>query len=83
MSSPLTVPPQGFDRLSREEQLAYVEELTTYVNTLEGDDIPEWHRKILDERIAKYSAEGFEGISLEDFERELAEEFGELTKLNN
>ena len=82
MSSPLRVPPEGFDGLSREEQQAYVEELATYVNTPEEDDIPEWHRKILDERIAKYSAEGFEGITLEEFERELADEFGEFTEID-
>lgn len=83
MSSPLQFPPPGFESLSREEQLAYVEELATYVNTPEWDDIPEWHRKILDERMAKYSAEGVEGITLEEFERELADEFGELTEINN
>lgn len=83
MSSPIEFPPPGFESLSKEEQLAYVEEeLASYVNTPEGDDIPEWHRKILDERMAKYSVEGFEGITLEEFERELADEFGELIEID-
>ena len=80
MSSPIALPPQGFESLSREEQLAYVEELATHISPPDEDDIPEWHREILDARMAKYSAEGFEGITLEEFERELADEFGELTE---
>lgn len=37
-------------------------------------DIPEWHKKILDERLAKYEREGFHGIPLEDVRRDLHEE---------
>jgi len=42
--------------------------------------IPDWHRKILDERMAKYWAEGFEGTPWEEFERELLEEITKLTQ---
>ena len=46
----------------------------------EDGDIPDWHKKILDERMAKYEAEGFHGTPLEDFERELKEFRTTLTK---
>jgi hypothetical protein len=48
-------PAEESDNVSMEEQIA----------------IPDWHRKILDERIAKYAADGFQGITLDEFEKEL------------
>ena len=47
-------------------------------STEEQVPIPEWHRKILDERMAKYAATGFQGTTWEEFEKELREEFKEL-----
>jgi hypothetical protein len=73
MSSPLPIPPPGFDNLSKEEKLTYVEELLTYISAAEQVEIPDWHREILDQRIAKYRAEGFIGIPWEEFEQELTE----------
>ena len=43
-------------------------------------EIPDWHREILDERMARYSTEGFEGTPWEEFEQELMEEIAKLTK---
>lgn len=34
-------------------------------------EIPDWHREILDELLAKYRANGFEGTPLEEFEEEI------------
>lgn len=74
MSSPLPVPPPGFDRLSRAEQLEYIEELLDFVTSdAKYVEIPEWHRKILEERIARYRAVGIEGTTWEEFEHELTE----------
>jgi putative addiction module component len=42
--------------------------------------IPDWHRKIIDERMAKYRTEGFEGTPWEEFEQELFEEIRKLTQ---
>ena len=42
--------------------------------------VPEWHRKILKELLAKYEAEGFNGTPWEEFERELDEFEKELDK---
>lgn len=35
--------------------------------------VPDWHLKIIRERMAKYEANGFEGTPLEEFEQELIE----------
>jgi len=43
-------------------------------------DIPDWHREILEERMARYRTEGFEGRPWEEFEQELLERLAELTK---
>jgi hypothetical protein len=74
MSSPIRFPPQGFEGLSKAEQLAYLAELENYVELPEDGDIPEWHKKLLDERMAKYEAEGFKGTPWEEFKRELDQE---------
>ena len=76
MSSPLPFPPQGFDQLSREEQLDYIEGLLNYVTLgTRYVEIPEGHREILEERLAYYRENGFEGTPWEEFKEELDKEF--------
>ncbi|HET9477757.1 MAG TPA: addiction module protein [Pyrinomonadaceae bacterium] len=75
MSSPLPVPPSGFDALSRAEQLDYIEQLLNYVQSgAKYVDIPEWHREQLTELMARYREVGFEGTTWEDFQQELEQE---------
>lgn len=51
-SAPLAAPP-GFDELSVEEKLDYVESLWgRIVAKPEQIPVPDWHRKILAERLA-------------------------------
>ena len=56
MSSQVPVPPLNDDDVLAEDQ---------YV------PIPEWHLKILDERLARYDKFGWEGRPWEDFKKEL------------
>ena len=49
-----------------------------YAVSLEELPVPDWHRKILDELMAKYAANGFQGTPWEEFQNELREEFKEL-----
>ena len=66
MSSPLPFPPPGFDQLSREEQLDYIEGLLNYVTSgARYVEIPAGHREVLEERLAYYRDNGFEGTSWE------------------
>jgi putative addiction module component (TIGR02574 family) len=76
MSSPSQFPPPGFDQLSYEEQLDYVEQLFDYVTSnAKYVEIPEWHRAILEERMARYRKIGFVGTPWEEFKQELDKEF--------
>lgn len=76
MSSPLPIPPPGFEELSPAEQLDYVDEFLDYVTAnAKIAEVPEWHLKILDERIARYREFGMEETTWEEFEQELDKEF--------
>ena len=74
MSSPIEFPPPGFDDLSKEEQLTYVERLSTYVDGSEDVQVPEWHWEILEKRIADPREDLENGITWEDFKQELEKE---------
>jgi putative addiction module component (TIGR02574 family) len=74
MSSEAKFPPPGFDQLSNDEQIEYVERLWNHIPSLPDDEpVPEWHMKIVEERLADYEKNGFEGTSLEEFEKEVLE----------
>lgn len=52
MPNPVPLPPFGFDDLSVEEQIEYVQSLWDRIATTpERVPVPEWHRGILDERL--------------------------------
>jgi putative addiction module component (TIGR02574 family) len=76
MSSKIPFPPAGFDELTADEQVEYVQELWDYiVDSRSGQiSIPDWHREILEERMAQYRENGDEGIPFEQFEKELFEQ---------
>lgn len=82
MSSPIQFPPPGFENVSIDEQLTYVEGLLNYIRGLDPAGIPKWQLEILEERLARYRASGVKGRSWEEFEQELEDEFEELTKTN-
>jgi hypothetical protein len=46
-------------------------ELIPDLKVMENDSIPEWHKVILDERLADFEKNPKEGISLEKFKEEL------------
>lgn len=52
-----TQPPAGFDELSVEEQIDYVNDLWERISTRsETVPIPDWHREVVSERVAQYKA---------------------------
>lgn len=82
MSSPLPFPPPGFDRLSRDEQLDYIEGLLNYAATgARYVEIPDGHREVLEEQLAYYRENGFEGTPWEEFKEELDKEFFQANNL--
>ena len=57
MASVPIIAPSGFDELSVEEKLDYLDALwARVVSKPEQIPVPDWHRKILAERLAAYSA---------------------------
>ena len=68
----LTIPPPGFEQLTIEEQIDYVQTLWNAIAAKpEQVEVPDWHRKVLDERLAGYEQDPDEGTSWEDFQAEL------------
>jgi len=73
MSSKIPFPPPGFDELSLEDQIEYVQELWDKITSRqEPVSVPDWHLEILKERLAREDPE--EGTPLEEFEKELLEQ---------
>jgi putative addiction module component (TIGR02574 family) len=51
------IPPPGFDDLSVDEQIDFVQSLWDRIaETSEQVPVPEWHRQIIRERLAAYHA---------------------------
>ncbi len=75
MSQTLPLPPAGFDTLSVEEQIDYVQSLWDHIAARpEAIPVPDWHREVLAERLAAYDANPDEGKTWEEFEGELTRE---------
>jgi len=75
MSQALPLPPPGFDALSVDEQIDYVQSLWDHIAARPEDvPVPDWHREILAERLAAYHASKDQGKDWEDFEKNLSAE---------
>jgi putative addiction module component (TIGR02574 family) len=58
MARALPIPPSGFDDLSAEEKVDYVQSLwDRIVEDPERVPVPEWHRQVIAERLAAHSAD--------------------------
>lgn len=71
MSSALKVPPPGFEDLSVEAQIDYVQALWSVIAAKPDKVVvPEWHRQILDDRLAEHERDPDEGVPWEQFRTE-------------
>jgi len=58
MEHALPIPPPGFDDLDVDQQIEYVQALWDRIAAKESAvPVPEWHREILDERLADLEAD--------------------------
>ena len=75
MAQTTSIPPPGFDELSIEEQLDYVQRLwdriAAHPDTI---PIPDWNRQVLADRLAAYKENPTEGRSLEEVRDEVLEQ---------
>ncbi len=78
MSQALPLPPPGFDSLSVDEQIDYVQSLWNRIAARpEEVPIPDWHREILAERLTAHHANKDQGKDWEEFEKDLTTELRE------
>ena len=71
------LPPPGFDEMSVEDKIEYVQALWDRIAANESQvPVPEWHREALSERLADYHANPNQGRSWEEVEAELLKRRG-------
>lgn len=81
MSEHLPLPPPGFAALSVQEQIDYVQSLWDQIAANpERVPVPDWHREILEQRLAAYRTGAEDGRPWEDFEKDLRVELDKRTK---
>jgi putative addiction module component (TIGR02574 family) len=72
MGKPLTVPPPGFDELSVEEQIEYVQALWDRIAaTPDRVPVPDWHLKLIDERRDDLEANPDDSVTWDEVRDEL------------
>ena len=81
MAQTLPTPPPGFDELTVDEKIDYIQSLWDRVTAGSEDiPVPEWHLRILDERMEAYRANPEEGSPweevYEDLQRKLQDRRG-------
>lgn len=67
MSQTLPIPPPGFDRLSVDEQIDYVQSLWDRI-AASSDRVPvlDWHRQVIEERLADHEANPDDVVSWDE-----------------
>lgn len=71
MSQALELPPPGFDALSMNEQIDYLQSLWDHIAARPEDvPVPNWRREILAERLASHRADDGNGREWDDFEKD-------------
>jgi putative addiction module component (TIGR02574 family) len=80
MSQAIRLPPPGFDALSVDEQIDYVQSLWDHI-AANPEDVPitDWHRETLADRLAAHRTDRNQGKEWEEFEEELTAELSERT----
>jgi putative addiction module component (TIGR02574 family) len=76
MAQPVPNPPPGFDALSVEEKIEYVESLWDRIVAQTEPPVPDWHRELLQERLDAYRSDPTEGRPWTEVRAELQRKFG-------
>ena len=76
MLKPVPLPPPGFDELSVDEKIDYLQSLWDRIAaTPQTIPVPDWHREILDERLKDLEADPDAGDSWEVVQERLRKKF--------
>jgi putative addiction module component (TIGR02574 family) len=78
MGDAVPIPPPGFEALSIEEKIEYVQSLWDHIAS-DVDTVPltEWQKRLLDERLDDLDKNPDSGIPWEEFRSELLRKIGE------
>ncbi|MGH7873887.1 MAG: addiction module protein [Candidatus Binatia bacterium] len=78
MAKMVSIPPPGFEDLTHDEKVEYVQDLWDYVAADASKvPVPDWHRSILDERLTEYHASQDEGYAWPRVHDRLLRDFAE------
>ena len=81
MARAVPIPPPGFDALSADEKIRYIQDLWDYIAADTAKvPVPDWHRRVLDERLAEYHAAPHEGEPWSEVRDRLLRELAELRR---
>jgi putative addiction module component (TIGR02574 family) len=76
MPKPVPLPPPGFDDLSVEEKIDYLQSLWDRIAaTPETIPVPDWHHEIIDERVKDLEANPETGDNWEAVQERLRKKF--------
>ena len=76
MAKSVPLPPSGFDDLSVDEKIDYLQSLWDRIAaTPEAVPVPDWHREIIDERLKDLEANPEAGDSWEAVHERLGKKF--------
>jgi putative addiction module component (TIGR02574 family) len=74
MARTLPIPPPGFDDLSVEERLDYVQSLWDRIFARPDEiPVPDWHQRILDDRMAAHRADPAAAVPWDEVREDLLE----------
>lgn len=72
MAKPLPIPPPGFDDLSVDDKVEYVQNLWDHIaSTPDAVPVPVWHKDVVNERLAAYRTNPESGKTWEQVRGEL------------
>jgi putative addiction module component (TIGR02574 family) len=70
------LPPPGFDELSTDEKIEYVQSLWDRIAATPGEvPVPDWHRDVLQQRLQDLAVDPNAGDSWEDVQERLQQKF--------
>lgn len=75
MAQSVPNPPPGFDELSLDEKIDYVESLWDQVVEHSSIPIPEWHRELLQERLEAFRDDPAAGRTWDEVRAELQRKY--------
>jgi putative addiction module component (TIGR02574 family) len=76
MNKRVTIPPPGFDDLSVEEQIDYVQDLWDWIAARPEDiPVPNWQKAVIDERLRAHAANPKDAVPWEEVRERLLQKY--------